>query len=158
MDYKIKDCRCYDDLFWKKKYALLNDEQKEKIDHLKNVNDKKVSLLGLVLVSDMLSIPIKDIYYVNHKPMTFKAHISITHKYPYVGVATSNKRVGIDIETMRNIDSATLKYLGVTDTMDAFILWTRKESLFKSSLKTNYQFKTWIVNREFIVSFCEEVD
>lgn len=158
MNYQIKDCRCYNDSFWKEKFALLSDEQKKKINRLKNKNDKKLSMLGLVLISDILSIPIHEIYYVNHKPMTDKAYISITHKYPYVGVVISNKRVGIDLETIRDIDATTLKYLDATDSIDALILWTRKESLFKSGVKMNYQFKTWIVDKKFIVSFCEEVD
>lgn len=155
MKYFIKNINNYTDNFYQYNYKLLNIYQKRKLNKLQNIEDKKMSLLGLILVSQELNIDIKDIRYHNKKPyVKNKKYFSITHKYPYVGIAVSDCPIGIDIEILRDIDDATLKYLNSSNSIDALIDWTRKESLFKSNKKKNYQYKTMILNRKIIFTIC----
>ena len=142
MQYFLKNINNYTDNFYQYNYKLLNVYQKRKINQLKNVEDKKLSLLGLILVAQELNINIKDIHYKKKKPYIKNKNLyfSITHKYPYVGIVVSHTPVGIDIETIRDVDKNTLEYLNCANSLDALIKWTRKESLIKCQNKKNIKF------------------
>lgn len=156
MVYKIKSCSDYGDDFYKVKYNLLSETQRKRVDTLKDIKDKKLSILGLSLAGELLHRDPKEIYYIDGKPSHEKAFLSITHKYPYVGVCISTKPIGIDIETIRDIDKTTLRYLKAHDSLEALIEWTKNESLFKSALDKNYKFKTMLIDKSFVMTICEE--
>lgn len=155
MKYFLKNIYNYTDYFYQYNYNLLNSYQKRKIKKLKNIDDKKLSLLGLILVSQELNVDINNIHYKNKKPyVKNNKYFSISHKNPYVCIAISDFSIGIDIEILREIDEATLKYLGVENSIEALIDWTRKESLIKAKLQKEYDIRTFILNKELVCSIC----
>ncbi len=155
--YEIEDIRKHTASYYEDIYSLLNDEQKKKIDKKKSIEDKRLSLLGLKLASVLSSTPISSVHYRNGAPYVDKNCISISHKYPYVGAAISDKKIGIDIETIRKVDASTIRYLGAKDSLDALIRWTKIESLYKSSLKKRYRQKTIILDKSVVITITDEI-
>lgn len=135
----------------------LNDFQKKKIAKLKSNNDRKLSLLGLHLVSELSQMDIDRIEYLNGRPLLDDLYCSITHKYPFVGVVISDREVGIDIEMIRRVDPITVKYLSARDSFDALVKWTRRESEFKSGTIKEKSTYTIIFDRELILSISESL-
>ena len=156
MKYLIKNIESFDDDFYGNFYSQLNKYQKGKIDKLKNIKDKKLSMLGMILIALELKIPIREIHYCKKKPyVNFNnIYFSITHKYPYVGIVVANFPVGIDLEILRDIDYNTFGFLGCNNNLEIFIKWTRKESFFKKGNGKEYKFKTIIINKQIIFTIC----
>ncbi len=157
MEYRVKDCRKYSDDFYKKMFDSLTWEQKKKIATLKRCEDRMLSILGLTIACEMLHCLPSDITYKKKKPVVQNGHISVTHKYPYVGVAVSIKPCGIDIETVRVLDETTIKYLRATNSIDALIKWTRKEAVYKADESVKCKIRTCIIEKEYVLSVCERV-
>lgn len=153
---RIKNINSYPDDFYKEYYQKLNEYTKSKINKLKRIEDKKLSLLGQYLVANELNINPKNIHYLANVPYIINKdiYISITHKYPYVAIAISKNPIGLDLETVRSIDDVTIKYLNCQNSLDALITWTKKESLFKCPKKYENKFKTIIINKEIIITLC----
>lgn len=154
MNLKIEDCRKYDGVFFHSIYSRLNPEEKNKIDKLKSSNDRELSLLALKMLENITSTPLEKIYHNRKRPVVDGFFVSITHKYPYVAVAVSDTPIGIDIETIRHIDSNVIAYLGGGDDISTLIEWTKRESKYKSALEKNYHYKTFIYDRQFILTIC----
>lgn len=154
--YKVKDCRDFDDLFYGRIYGHLNSEEKKKIDRIQSLKNRRLSLLALSMVEELSSIPIEDIHHDKGRPIIEGQNVSITHKYPYAGVAVSTEEVGIDIETMRDIDENVISYLGCKDSLSTLIEWTKRESLYKSSLCDDFEYMIAIVDHKFILTICHK--
>lgn len=155
MRFLIKDITLYSDDYYKDYYEKLNIYQKRKINKLKDSSNKKLTLLALIIISNELQINIKDIHYNRGKPyIKNNPYISITHKYPFVGVAISKKSIGIDIEILKEINQVTLNYLKCKNNIEALIKWTRKESIYKCGDIKNKKVRTIILNKKVILSIC----
>lgn len=160
----IKNINTITDDKYKEYYNLLNKEQRLKIDKLKFNKDKKLSLLGLIILKENFKFNINNIYYSNKKPLIYNKNFSISHKYPYTIVATSNKPIGIDIEKVSNLNNNIMKYLGKNSSIDTLIKWTKIESYYKCTNifiiddienRTDVKFKTIILDKKYIISICE---
>lgn len=149
MKYLIKNINDLDD----KKYELflnkLPKEEKEIINKKININDKKRSILGLILLEELLKTDINNIKIKrskNNKPYIENSNIyfNISHKKDYVTTIISNKKIGIDIEYINEnkINLNTLKYFStkkeeksITNSNNLkklyFTLFSLKESYIK---------------------------
>ncbi len=156
MVYLLQNIHHYPDSFYQTNYQLLNVYQKAKINKIKSLNNQKLSLLALALVAEKLNVPIKDIHYQNHRPyVKGDSYFSITHKYPYVGIAISNQPIGIDLEILKELPKPTLTYLASSNSLEALIKWTKKESLIKCLNKTNPTYQTIIIDHQLILTICQ---
>ena len=153
MKIYIKNINDYSEEFYKNKFYELNNYQKNKIKKLRNRDDKKLSLLGLIIVSDVFKIPISKIYYKKGKPFIKKNNynFSISHKYPHVLVVEDKVNIGADLEIIRNIDKKVISLLDAQNNLEALIKWTRIESKIKNNNieKSN---KTILLNKSIIIN------
>lgn len=154
--YKVKDCRDFDDLFYGRIYGQLNLEEKKKIDRIQSFKNRHLSLLALSMIEELSSISIEEIHHDKGRPIIEGQNVSITHKYPYVGVAVSTEEVGIDIETLRDVDESVISYLGCKDSLSTLIEWTKRESHYKSSLADDFKYMIAIVDHKFILTICHK--
>ncbi len=156
MQYKVKNVLAYDDLFFKKIFLSLNTYQKHKIRKLKKKEDQYLSMLGLYMIATLLNTDVKKIYYKMRKPYVKDKNVyfSIAHKYPLVAVVVHSLPVGIDIEMLRSVDKNTLSYLKASNSLEALILWTRKEALYKRSGNKKIIYRTMLLNHHAILSLC----
>ena len=113
MKYIIKNINEYNkndiDSFYKKIPFI----KRNKIDKLKNDIDKKRSIIGELLLSDLLKDEYNNINYIINeygKPYieNKKIFFSISHSYDYVIAAISDKEIGIDIEKIRKTNINTI--------------------------------------------------
>lgn len=156
MKFLIKNINDFSNLYFKEYFSQLNIYQKRKINKIKRIEDKKLSLLALAIIAKELNIDIKEIYYRKKKPyIKNNKYISITHKNPFVGIAISDNCIGIDLEVTNDINKATLNYLQCQNSIEALIKWTRIESAIKrGNNNQNKKYKTIIINKKIIVSLC----
>lgn len=124
-------------------------ERRKKIIHIRNLEDKKNSLISELLIRYVLrsEYDIKeDTLFdksVNGKPFLknhSNLHFNISHSGNFIVCAFSNNLVGIDIELLRDIDTAiSSHYLNdreinsfhPVNNNSFFKLWTAKESILK---------------------------
>lgn len=145
MKYLIKNINDISSQTYQDFYKKLSKDQKNRINKKINENDKKRSLLGLILLEELLEKDLNNIiikYSKNGKPYLkdHNIYFNISHKKDYVVTIISNKRIGIDIEYMdkNKINSSTLKYFS-TETEEKYInnkdlyftLFSLKESYLK---------------------------
>lgn len=155
MKYLVKNINDLTDTFYQDHFNRLNLYQKRKINKLKSVDEKKLSILGLALVAQELNVDVSKIRYCKGVPYVREAKcFSISHKNPYVGVVIHDTSVGIDLEILRSIDDATKRFLGVSSDVEALVLWTRKESSFKCGEGFNKKIQTILFNKEIVMSIC----
>lgn len=155
MRYLVKDINTFPASFYENHFRHFNLYQKRKINKLKSIEEKKLSILGLVLVAQELNIDVSMIQYCKGVPyVRGKQCFSISHKNPYVGVVIDDTSVGIDIEILRELDEATKRFLNVSSSIEALILWTRKESSFKCGECIDKKVKTILLNRKIVLSIC----
>ncbi len=155
----LKNINDYSDITYHKYYQSLNNYQKSKINKLKRIEDKKLSLLGMMLVAHELNINIKDIHYSKRKPYVKQnIYFSITHKYPYVGVIVSPYPVGIDLEILNRVKKCIQEYLNSSSSLEALINWTKKESIIKYGHLEPRRTQTIIINHKLIITICMKRD
>lgn len=145
MQYLIKNinditAQKYNDFFNK-----LTQDEKEKINKKINNDDKKRSILGLILLEKLLKEDIKDInikYSKNGKPYleNKNIHFNISHKKDYVITVISNKNIGVDIEYInkKKINKSTSKFFStekeqknINNEELYFTIFSLKESYLK---------------------------
>ena len=135
---------------------LISSEEYEKVQRYHS--NKKLEYL---MIRQMLHqiLPKHQIHYRTHgQPFLYPkdAYLSISHSFPYVSLAVSSKRIGIDLEkTNPKILKIKHKFIHPTEEPWVFnqdneieiltIIWTIKEALYKLhpskywSLKKHYE-------------------
>ncbi len=159
MEIYIKAISDFTNEEYKKYFEMMSDTRKSAILRLRFDGDKKRSILGEALarkaISKKCNIAEKDILFHREdygKPFCANAdiHFSISHSKEMVACAISEKKIGIDIERMRKLETRIarisctekdLQYVfgfnGIPKEFDDgsllrfFRLWTAKEAYFK---------------------------
>ena len=145
MKYLIKNINDISNKIYQDFFNKLSKFEKEKINKKIYENDKKRSLLGLILLEELLKEKINNInieYSKNGKPYLKNKNIyfNISHKKDYVITIISNKKIGVDIEYIdkNKINKSTLKYFAtkkeakyIKNETLYFTLFSLKESYIK---------------------------
>lgn len=147
----------------------LDDNHKKKI---KNYDDTRLKQhLASLLMLQEENIDLKEIKYnENGKPIIDNINFSVSHCDEYVLLAISNKKVGIDIEKVKDYNPQLLKYLNMRNkTMsnkEFFIEYTKREALIKmlglslANININYnrcKYKIFYID-DYVISLCYEID
>lgn len=137
------------DNIYNKAYQSISKDRKEKVDKLKFIKDKKLSILAEIILKKALSELKLDnnveYTYNKYKKPYLKSNVffNISHSGEYVICALSDDEIGCDIEYIRDIDLKIAKKYFNNDEYDAIInsdnkldlfyrYWTLKESFMKS--------------------------
>ena len=144
MKYIIDNINNYNENDLKNIYQKINKKKQEKINKYANDIDKKRSIIGEYLLMELLKNENIDynklefIYNENGKPYTNEIYFNISHKDEYVTACISNKEIGIDIETIKDINMNTLNMFAsnnekkqIKNNIDFYILYTLKEAYIK---------------------------
>ena len=129
-----------------KAVQILSDARLQKAAALKNKDDQARSLCaGLALDACLRTVGLRErdvTVKTDPRGKPFLAdhpalHFSLSHSGEYAVCALDDAPIGVDIEQLREIDTARLakRTFGITEslTLDAFFaLWTRKESYLKA--------------------------
>ena len=122
MKYLIKNINELSEKEYEHFLNKLSKEEKERINKKLNPDDKKGSILGLILLEELLKTDINTIKInrsKNNKPYIENRTIyfNISHKKEYVTTIISNKKIGIDIEYIdeNKINLNTLKYFSTEE-------------------------------------------
>lgn len=142
---------------------LISDEKE--FENLKQKSPKR--LIEKQMVRHMLRkiLPNHKIrYHENGQPYLepFDKFVSVSHSFPYVVLAISEKKIGVDIEQVKDrIDKIKLKFLHPTeidwlDRVESGIehltaIWCIKEALFKIHSSKQWSFKEFYVVDEFLL-------
>ena len=168
MEYFIKNINDFNDIEINEFYGKIPEIKRKKIDKYKNSDTKVRSIIGELLLSELLSkrnINYSDIDYIyneNSKPYFIDNNLffNISHSYDYVISVVSDNEIGIDIEKIRETPKniinqiATQKekeyILSNEDNIEEriFRIYTLKEAYFKM-LGTNLNN---ILNVEFTIN------
>ncbi|MBQ8192726.1 MAG: 4'-phosphopantetheinyl transferase superfamily protein [Bacilli bacterium] len=94
---------------FKTMFKSLNTNDKNKINKLINNQNKKLSILSKYLLKNILSqkydLDYNNIYYNEfNKPLIDGIYFNISHSNNYVAICFSDKRIGIDIEKIREVN------------------------------------------------------
>lgn len=133
---------------YNKAYQLISKDRKEKVDKLKFINDKKLSILAEIILKKALkelnlNNNIEYIYNEYKKPyLKNNVFFNISHSGEYVICVLSDNEVGCDIEYIRDIDLKIAKkyfnndeyqsIINSNNKLDTFYrYWTLKESYIK---------------------------
>ena len=99
-------------------YTFLSIDDKDRLNKIVKVNDKKLFILSRFLLSKLLgnkyNIDYKKlkIYYNKfNKPLTNNIFFNISHKSNYCVVCTSLKKIGVDIEKIKHINLNIINYV-----------------------------------------------
>lgn len=133
-----------------KAYQSLSKQRRDKVDKLKFINDKKLSILSeIVLKKALTDLKIKsdiELTYNQYQKPYLKnneIYFNISHSGEYVICAISNDEVGCDIELIKDIDMKIAnkffndnEYKAIINSnsqLDTFYrIWTLKESFMKN--------------------------
>ena len=142
---------------------LISDEKE--FENLKQKSPKR--LIEKQMVRQMLKkiLPNHKIkYYENGQPYLepFDKFVSVSHSFPYAVLAISEKKIGVDIEQVKDrIDKIKHKFLHPTeidwlDRAESGIehltaIWCIKEALFKIHSSKQWSFKEFYVVDEFLL-------
>lgn len=165
MKYIIKNITDYTpqeiDIFYNK----LTKYKKEKISKYINYTKKKSSIIGEILLKDLLikyNISYKDLIFITNKYgksyiKNNDIYFNISHSFDYVITIISNKEIGVDIEKIRKTPLNTINYFA-TDNEKEYILSSEnniEERIFKIyTLKEAYfKMKGENLNKIFDVEF-----
>ncbi len=159
MKYILKNINDYKDEEIKEFYKNTLESKRLKIDKLLNADDKKKSIIGEILLSELLEMnSIKYTYNEYGKPFIKDSNIffNISHSYDYVACVISEKQIGIDIEMIREVPLNTINQFAtakekeyISDSYERlFQIYTLKEAYFKM-LGTNLNN---IFDVEFIIN------
>jgi 4'-phosphopantetheinyl transferase len=119
--------------------SILSKKDKIKLNKLLKINDKKLFILSRVLLNKLIKENYNtkynnvNIFYNQfNKPLTNNFYFNISHKEEYCIVAISTKKIGIDIEKIKQVDIKTINYF-CTDTEKEYILnsTNKYKSLFE---------------------------
>ena len=148
MEYLIKNVNQIDKNQINMFYNTIPTIKRNKIDKLKNDIDKTRSIVGELLLSELLSkhgIDYKDInYQINEygKPYIDELYFNISHKNDYVITVINEKEIGVDIEEIKSTPINTInqfatnkekEYILSSDNKikSLFQIYTLKEAYFK---------------------------
>ena len=159
MKYILKNINDYNDEQLKEFYKKISESKKEKIDKLINYDDKKRSIIGEILLSELLENKSYDYTYNEYgKPFIKDSNIfyNISHSYDYIACVISEKQIGIDIEMIREVPLNTINQFATEKEKEyisnsnerLFQIYTLKEAYFKM-LGTNLNN---IFDVEFIIN------
>ena len=142
---------------------LISDEKE--FENLKQKSPKR--LIERQMVRHMLRkiLPNHKIrYHENGQPYLepFDKFVSVSHSFPYAVLAISEKKIGVDIEQVKDrIDKIKLKFLHPTEIdwlgrVESRIehltaIWCIKEALFKIHSSKQWSFKEFYVVDEFLL-------
>jgi siderophore (surfactin) biosynthesis regulatory protein len=143
---------------------LISDEKE--FENLKQKSPKR--LIEKQMVRQMLKkiMPNHKIkYYENGQPYLepFDKFVSVSHSFPYAVLAISEKKIGVDIEQMKDrIDKIKHKFLHPTEIdwlgrVESGVgyltaIWCIKEALFKIHSSKQWSFKEFYVVDEFLLN------
>ena len=148
MEYLIKNVNQIDKNQINMFYNTIPTIKRNKIDKFKNDIDKTRSIVGELLLSELLSkhgIDYKDInYQINKygKPYIDELYFNISHKNEYVITVINDKKIGVDIEEIKSTPINTInqfatnkekEYILSSDNKikSLFQIYTLKEAYFK---------------------------
>ena len=135
--------------------VALNNVSLARMENMKSESHRK-GFLGVRMLLQHIGHTDFDLYYdVFGKPhLKGEKHISISHSYEFSALAISKKKIGIDLEKLkektlkiapRYMDISHLKNLSVEDKIKkATVVWGIKETLFK-------------IKNEFGISFLDHI-
>ena len=141
---------------------LISDEKE--FENLKQKSPKR--LIEKQMVRHMLRkiLPNYKIrYHENGQPYLepFDKFVSVSHSFPYAVLAISEKKIGVDIEQVKDrIDKIKLKFLHpkeidwlgrVESGIHLTAIWCVKEALFKIHSSKQWSFKEFYVVDEFLL-------
>lgn len=132
-------------------FTLIKEQKQQKIKKIVNEDDKKRSILGEILLINLLKEFKIDYYYIDiyknkyGKPLikNMNIYFNISHSNDYVVCIISNYEVGIDIEKIRNIKKNIINQFATPNEIiyinensnsfnqKCFEIFTLKESYFK---------------------------
>lgn len=144
---------------YEKTYAVLNEEERKRVDRYKRDDDKKRSLLAHILLKKLMKDEFSDqcelLYKENGCPYfkDKKLFVSLSHSGEVAFCGVSKNPVGVDVEQMREVGLSLIKRVCV-DEEKAYVLsdvsineaekisdptalkrffeiWTAKEAYFK---------------------------
>lgn len=144
--------------------------EKENMDKVKNYHHKKLSEYLMVR-------QLKNVDYPHHKILYKKigqpylnpqdAYVSVTHSFPFAGLAISKSRVGIDFEKIQpKIERVQHKFLHPTEshwiseeqrTDYLTIIWAIKEALYKLHPSKYWSFKKYYEIFPFTLNALDEI-
>ena len=151
MEYLIKKINDFNNTDINKFYNKIPKLKKDKIDRYKNYDSKIRSILGEMILKDLLSkhniLYERLDYYINKngKPYFKNCNLffNISHSFDYIIATISEKQIGIDIEKVRETRVNTInqfatenekKYI-LSSNIDVekrmFEIYTLKEAYFK---------------------------
>ena len=142
---------------------LISDEKE--FENLKQKSPKR--LIEKQMVRQMLRkiLPNHKIrYHENGQPYLepFDKFVSVSHSFPYAVLAISEKKIGVDIEQVKDrIDKIKLKFLHPkeidwlgrveSEIEHLTAIWCIKEALFKIHSSKQWSFKEFYVVDEFLL-------
>ena len=144
MKLKIAYLNNYSDEFINSFLKSIDEDKKQKIMVLKKDEDKKRSIIGQILLKDLLKDDYKNFHvnkfgkiYINKNNIYF----NISHSNDLVGCVMSNRKIGLDIEKIKEVDLNIVKrfatasekeYILEKDSYKRFFeIYTLKEAYFK---------------------------
>ncbi len=141
MEYLIKNNKEYNNKQIKDFYNILPSYKKDKIKKYKNKETKINSIIGEILLKDLLlkhNIIYNNLnFYLNYygKPYLKNNnwYFNISHSFNYIITTISDKEIGIDIEKIRNTPLNVINYFA-TQNEKKYILANKKyifERIFK---------------------------
>ena len=127
---------------YKNFYQKLSFNDKNRYQLILRDNDKKLFLLSRILLSNIslkyfeIDYNKLNIYYNDFgKPLCDKFYFNISHSYEYAVCVSSLKRIGVDIEKIRDVDDNMIHY-------------------FCSDLEMEYVYKSNHISQSFFKVFC----
>lgn len=112
MKYLYANINDYNDNDYKSIYESINNFKKKDIDKLPTIDDKKRSILGIKLLMNLLlekNINYNNLKFTKNKDgkpsiTNYPLFYSTSHSDEYVICALSDKEIGIDIQSIQNIN------------------------------------------------------
>ena len=167
MEYIIDNIKNYSNNKIEKIYKNIYKEKRDIISNYANLDDKKRSIISEHLLMKLFKKHninyTNTIFKINEngKPYIDNLYFNISHKNDYIVAAVSNHEIGIDIETINDVDFKILKTFAsneeikyVKDVYDFYKLYTLKEAYIKmKGLNiTNIKDTTFILDKNIICS------
>lgn len=167
MEYIIKNIKDFNKKDIDNFYNILPKLKKEKIDKYKHYKTKATSIIGEIILKELLSkynFSYNNLdYYINNygKPYIKNSYLyfNISHSFDYIITAISQKEIGIDIEKIRKTLLNTINHFA-TENEKKYILSSKnniEERIFKIYTLKEAYFKMIgsnlnnILNIEFII-------